>query len=380
MESVYVGKELSSAEKLAVEAIVKNYPDEGIIQVKAMHTADFTDEEDVPSGMLMIHPLSAKVHVDSLPLNAFTYLAIVPILVTSKLWEDSDFKSKAKLLDEAVPQFTDKPPTLSTRNVETSLDRKVWNTELGEDENAFAGVFKQTINRDVKYFICVQAGAPVACRQLRNRLSRNPLTFEQLLLDEDYNYCHYIAQRNVSRIAAVVSRAMSKGIRKMRDPGSFKTKEYSGIPYMAKPLYNQATTTIKEIVHNSEKVVGIFNKLTPVSNSIPKTFIYEGPYNGIAVFEMNGKTIGNSLPSCSGKRSIPIPLNKAEITQRMEGIICEGDITKHPDIAFDTFNPVNEESFLDNMESLGWKVQGLNNLIPVIVKIFNPAIKRKEVK
>jgi len=65
---------------IAIQAIQKNYGKSDIKEVKIFHTADFTDEEDVPGGLLMVHPMSAKVHVDSIPLNAFSYLAIVPVL------------------------------------------------------------------------------------------------------------------------------------------------------------------------------------------------------------------------------------------------------------------------------------------------------------
>jgi len=362
---------------LAVAAIRKNYPDGQIREIKTFHTADFTDEEDAPSGVLTVHPLTAKLHVDSIPLNAFAYLAIVSILPKKELSE-AEIKSMSAQLHEAVPQFSALPPSLKTRALNSHLDGKNWNAELGEDENAFAGIFKQTKGRQTNYYIAIQAGAPMACKQLRERIARSPMTFEQLLEDKDYNYAHYIAKRNVERLAYNVARAMSLPIKHQMDIGAHREFEYSGLPMKAIATYMQPVSTIMPIVHNSERTVGVFNKLTPVANSAPVNFIYEGPYNGIAVYQMNQQGIGHALPSHSGKLANPTKLSQTESVKRAAGIICEGgDILKHPDIVADSFRSTDSEEFADAMVKLGWKVQNLNNLIPVLVKIFNPQVKRK---
>jgi hypothetical protein len=377
MSEVFCGRSLSSAEKLAINAIAKNYPDNGLTQIRALHTADFTDPEDVPSGIAMIHPPNATVHVDSLPLNTFTYLAVVPILST-KRWTDADFKDKEKLIHEAVPQFSKNPPSLKCRSVDTGIDGKNWQAELGEDENAFAGVFKQTKGRDSRYFIAVQAGAPMACKQLRQRIAKqSPApTFDQLLGDKDYNYCHYIAQRNVLRLAYNVARALKVPVRHMDDVGTHREFAYSGLPMRAVPLYLQPISTIMQISHDSAPAVAVFNKLTPVAHAAPTTFVYAGPYEGIVPFHFGGKAIGYALPVHVGKEENPRKLSSAEIDKRAEGVFCEGNIRTHPDIATDSFKSIDNEEFRDAMNSLGWKTQGLTHMVPVSIKIFNPSIKR----
>lgn len=377
MSSVFVGhRELTAQERVAVNAIVKNYPDNGIVQIKAAHTVDFTDPEDVPGGIVMIHPPNAAVHVDSLPLNAFTYMAIAPILPT-KNWTDADFTGKEQAINEAVPQFAPNPPSLKCRSgLENGMDGRAWQAELGEDENAFAGVFKQTKGRETRYFIAVQAGAPMACKQLRQRIAKQTPTFEQLLLDKDYNYCHYLAQRNVQRLAYNVARALKVPVRHIDDSGAHREYEYSGLPMIAVPSYLQPTSTILPVSHGSEAAIGVFNKLTPIKNAAPTAFVYAGPYEGIVPFHFNGKGIGHGIPVHVGKEANPRKLSHEEIRKRSEGVFCEGDIRKHPDITTDAFKSAETKEFKDAMTQIGWEMQGVTPMVPVTLKIFNPAIKR----
>ncbi len=368
---VYSGPKLSSKDELAVKAILKNYENGQILKIDALHNVDFTDEEDIPGGFLMVHPVDAKLHVDSLPLNAFTYMMIVPILSDVK---EADLKPE--LLHEAVPQFVSKdqtPPSLKCQSIDGSMDGKTWNAEFGEDEHAFAGIFNQTKGRDTRYFIGVQAGAPMACKQLRDRIARKNMTFEELLNDNDYNYAHYIAQRNAQRIAYNVARAFQLPIRHMSDVGAFKEQEFSALPMRAVASYVQPTSTVQRITHDSQSAIGVFNKLSPLSKT---HFVYEGPWNGIAVFHMRTGGIGHALPSHSGKLEKPKKLSPAEISKRMKNVLCEGDIKKHPEIISETYKSVDSEDFLESMNKLGWKTQNLRNLIPIVIKIYNPNVKR----
>lgn len=376
MDSVYVGPRLNEQEKLYISAILKNYPQNQISHIQAFHTADFSDSEDVPGGLLMIHPSNASIHTDSLPLNAFSYLAIVPI--SGNHWTDADFKGKEALIHEACPQFGSKPPSLRCQSIDTPLDGKPWNSEFGEDENAFAGVFKQSKGRDTRFFIGVQAGAPLAVKELRKKINKKNLTFEQLLVDREYNYAQYLAQRNCQRLAYNVARALKVPIRSMTDMGAFTEHEYSARPKLAVPLYMQPISSIAPVVHNSTRKIGIFNKLTPIENAAPLQFVYEGPYNGIAVFAMNGKGRGYALPAHSGKVATAWPLTPEEVTKRCRDVFCEGDITYHPDMVADNYQPVDSEEFLESMKKLGWRQKTtLNNLVPVSLKIFSPEIRRK---
>ena len=42
----------------------------------------------------------------------------------------------------------------------------------------------------------------------------------------------------------------------------------------------------------------------------------------------------------------------------------------------DTFRSVDSDEFLDEMKTMGWKPQNMANLIPVLLKVTNPNLKR----
>jgi hypothetical protein len=344
-----------------------------IHHVHGLHTVDFADiENDLPNGIVMVHPNDAKVQVENLPLHAFSYLVVCPVISGNV----EEIKNATSELQKAVPQYSSQPPSLLVRNSATGMDFKHWQAEFGEDEHSFAGVFKKTKGRDTKYYICAQAGAPVACQQLREKLLKNPMTFEQLLNDKDYNYCHYLAQRNACRLAYNVARACKLNIKHSPDTGAFAEYEYSGKPMRALAMHMQPSSTISELNYNSEKAVAVYNKATPIDGIVTTQYVYEGPYNGIAVFNINGRAKGLALPSMSGKLEKPTKITQS-IETRCSGILCEKmDPKKHPDLIENTFNETNNDEFLQEMIKLGWKIEGLHNLVPVLVKIWDPTIKR----
>lgn len=376
--SFYVGRELAPQERIFIQALASNYPDGGITQVQAFHNADFSDSEDVPGGLLMVHPIGAQVHVDSIPMNAFSYLTVV--LTEGEI--DAS-KLNVEALHEACPQFSSRPPSLRCQSIDTDTDGASWNAEFGEDDTAFAGLFKQTKGRDTKYYIVSQAGAPQAVKQLREKLIRNPMNFGELLKSREYNYAHYIAKRNSERLAYNVGRALRLPMRAMADVGSAQdaSRDYLANPPRAVPLHTQANSTIEP---KGNGQVAIFHRLTPVSNCAPLQFVYEGPYNGIAVFAMpRGGAHGLALPAHSGKISSNVnTLSQKEIQERCRGIICEGlsDVSQHPEIASEAYNSTSSEEFTQAMEGLGWRPNKalINNLVPVLLKISNPELRRNE--
>lgn len=359
-------------EHVAFQAILKNYNDD--VEIVALQNKDFTDiENDIPSGIVMLHPPTAQVHVDSLPLNIFDYMAVC--LINKEGLKDSDFQGKEALLHEAAPQYVGEPATLSVRDPSTSMDGSHWRVELGENENGFAGIFKRVKGRSTKYYVCAQAGAPVACRQLRQKLAENPMTFEQLLVDKDYNYCHYLAQRNVQRLAYNIARAFKVRISHSQDTSAKTDSSFSGKPMKALPTYMQPVSTIKKLESGE---VGVFNKVTPIAGNSDYHFIWEGPYHGISVFQMDKRGRGVGLPAHSGRLQNPLKV-KEPISQRAQGIVCERiSADQHPDVVQQTYQTVEDDVFLQEMTKLGWKTHGMNNMIPVMVKIHDPSFTRVE--
>jgi hypothetical protein len=358
-------RSLSDKDQLQVNTILKNY-EKQIHAIHASSTADFTSEEQVASGILMIHPPSAKIHVDSLPINAFTYLAICPILnVKGRVYTDEDFKN-VQLLQTAVPQYADQPANLKFK------DNKPWKAELGEDENAFAGVFKQTKGRNTRYYVAAQAGAPLACRQLREKIIKNKMTFEQLLLDPDYSYAHYLAQRNVQRLAFNVARAMKVPIRHMEDVSAYAENEFSGRPMRAMPQYLQPISTIQPVNYEGISAIGVFNKLSPIKEKVH--FVYQGPFAGIAMLNVPHVS-GQALPSTTG-RVIVGELSKSPLPK--DGLVWEkGGSENHEQLHPQAFADIEEEHILGELKEMGWKPEQISTLIPIAVKIFTSEIKRK---
>lgn len=367
--SMYVGPTLTEKQQKSIDALLRNYPDNQCAVIQALHTVDFTDDEKPPAGLLTVHPITAKVHPDSLPLNFFSYLAVFPVL-NNKLVDEKNMKPE--LLQNVIKQYSANPPKLNVRSpLPQQCDGKTWEPEFGEDENAFAGLFKQVKGRDTKYFVCVQAGAPVACKQLREKLVKKPMTFEQLFLDADYNYAHYIAQRNVQRIAFDVAKALKVPIRHMIDHGAHVATPYTARPLRGIASHLQPTCTIERV----GKDVGVFNQLAPLNNKSPVLFVYEGPYNGIAVLNVSKVQGHYALPAQSGrlvaeKSKTPLPAN---------GLIWDamGSDANHPDLNPAAFRDTQSDEFLDGMKQMGWQQHQIYNLHPVAVKIFNPEVKRK---
>jgi hypothetical protein len=357
-----------------IDALISNG---GVSRIEALHTVDFSDpEEPHPAGLVTVHPLDAKVHPDSL--TAVRYLAVVPVNGASFGEFDKD------ALNRAVPQFAaSNPPSLRCRSTETKLDDKVWHPELGDDDLAFAGVFTQTKGRDVKHFICVQAGVPLATRQMREKMNLytkrtgSPMTFDQLMSDPDYNYLHYIAQRNVQRLAYNVARTFKLPIRHTPDIGTKREFEHSGVPMMAKPAVLQPISTMVPITGTAS--VAVYNVASPMAKV---DYVYEGPYHGIAVFNTKGVK-GIALPAHSGRKSSvsAATLASAEISKRVSdaGIICEGGTpASHPNVSTEAFHRTDTEEFIDEMKTMGWKSHNMINLVPVVIKISDARLVRPQ--
>lgn len=377
---------LDDGARLKIEATLENYPGNTIFKIYGYPNADFTDEEDSPKGLLSIHPIEAKVNVDSIPEEMFKFMVICPIIEkNNKLYTDADFTINAKL-DEAVVQYSDKPPSMHIRN-KHNADMDTWNSELNSD--GFAGIFKKVRenNRDADYFVVVQAGAPVACAEFKDYLNaRSDMTFKDLVEDPKFSYTQNVARRNAERIAYNVARAYSVPIAHTVDVSSHKKEQHSAQPMRAEPpkCHRQALSTIKVLPQGfkSKESVAIFHEVRPVSEVNDVCFVCASPYEGIVQFNMNGNGIGYGLPATTGRQQTESTreLSQKEMTERTRGITWEGKDTLsfHPDLHPDAFKKVDSK-FLKSMKNLGWRQEGTDNrekLVPVVLKLGNPDKKR----
>ena len=332
-----------------------------LIGAKSIHTFvnfNANDKEDAPAGVVTRHEPKSTVHPDAIPIDALQYLIMVPILGEHK---DEEFDA-AKLM-EAIPQYAQRnPPAIN--------DERSWNPELGS-ENSFAGVFKTNDgSRETKHFICVQASVPTTSKALRAFIAKNPkMTYEQLVNAPEYHSAHYVASRNAARIAYNVARALKVPIHHMEDSGR-------NAPQRAVPSFSQTSSTVRAI--GSE--VGVFSKVRPVESAGSQKFhaVYAGPYDGIALFHMDGKAKGIGLPVTTGygeRKSVNAPVSE----KRAKGIVWEGNAKNHPDMHKDSFIAADADQFISAMRGTGWSETGIKSVtrfVPVAVKVFNPELKR----
>lgn len=375
---MYIGAPIQNPDQqLRIDALSIDYPNDSLQLVRAFPNVDFSDDTQMPSGLVTVHPLGSKVHSGSLPYHAFTHLVVCPILGECT---DSTFRGKEDKLHEAIPQFTSKPLSLLTRNLENGLDASTWSVELGEDDTAFAGVFKQNVGRKTNYFVAAQIGAPMLVRHLKNKINKTAMTFEQLLKDPDYSYGCYAAPRVASRAAYNVARAFGVPIRHTNDEGAHTETVYAAKPMRAMPSHTQVISTITTVSNNGQRMAAIFNRVTPVvANNMTKHYVYEGPFNGLAEFDVKNMGTDIGMPANSGRGGAQGAEGDAERLPA-EGLIWEvgkAVSTKHPDLVKDAFRSAHSDEFLQGMQELGWKAgNSAPNLIPVCVKIYNPEIKR----
>jgi hypothetical protein len=327
--------------------------------------ADATDEEDLPSGHVYIHDLDEVINPDDIPNVAFQYVVVTPIL--SKTVDES--KLSQQRLDEAIPQYVADPFTLLRR------DSVPVNAELGS-QDACAGIFKTVDGRDTRYWVIAQAGAPIACKQLKQKI-KNDMTWRQLLDDPDYHYAMYAAERNTKKLAYNVARAARVPIRHEPDIGSYATPGFGTPSHRAKGGLLQATSTITRV---GAKSVAVYHRVRPAENANAECMVHSGPYEGFTLFNMAGKAKTLGLPADVGRAAGA--LDSACNPERANGIQWEGRVGNaiHADLHPQTFNAI-DDNFLSAMTTLGWKQEGVRSklhFVPVMVKIFNPEIKRRQ--
>lgn len=374
-------------EKIATEAMLENYPNGTLRKVYSFANADFADPERVPSGILSIHPMKARVHPDSVPDELFESLVVCKIHDPSHKLGDADFAGKEAQLLEEIPQFSANPPRLfgvAPQNVE-DRDVATWSAEIGE--NGYVGIFKKLADnhRDNDYYVVVQAGAPVACREFkRGILHREHRTFEELMFDPAYNFTKNIARRNAERLAYCAARAVGCDILKEPDVSAFTPHSYIAQPYRATPRVGlcQTVSSIEPISWGGKRHAAVYHKVRSMNRSQESCFVTAGPYDGVTIFNMRGKTTGLGVPVSTGIRNRNVDaskVNEEEMEKRARGFTWEKQTSAyHPELLPGKHARVDDE-YLEKMKQLGWKQKGINNrttLIPVIVKLSNPEIKR----
>lgn len=380
--AVYSGHQLAPENREVVETIVKEHEPEHIF---GLVNQDFSDGENLPSGLATIFSQKTRVNPDAIPQEAFQFT--VACALNDKrdgtAWKDADFAGKLEALNEAVPQFTpENPPTLNGSHEVDVADDHPWNAELGCTDT-FAGIMKlahggKAREANNKFYVVVQAGIPLVAQELRKTIASSNMTYKELLDHPDYKQARDLAKRNATRLAMQVAYAMKVEIGSAPDWAAKTSETWEAPPYKALPTFAQSMSTIAPYMGDK---VAVYHKVRPIRDAKLNCMVYAGPYEGIAMFSMKGNSNQIGLPATSGRNATVNPNTRVNWKSRAEGLIWEGmgADCKHPDLHPDAFRPIDDK-FLESMKTMGWEQSGIDNrhyLIPVCVKIFNPEIKRK---
>ena len=179
-------------------------------------------------------------------------------------------------------------------------DNSPWSAEIGSD--GFLGVYKTQKGRKADYYMVAKTAS----------------------------------KRNSQRAIYAAARSLGLDVKGTEDFSAYVSQ-----PYIAKP-------TIAEC--------------HPICGQ-GKTAIYEGPYNGISIFDV----VGQDIPTQTEKNKTPGYGNYNE-----SGFVWEGKSKTHPDLRQDLFREVD----LNEMKKLGWKQGEHTHMIPVLVKLGNPDLNK----
>jgi AraC-like DNA-binding protein len=359
-------------------------------QVICYINADFHDSEDTPAGTLAIHSVDSLVHPDSIPSSVFEHIILVPINDHPSHpngYTDADFTGKEDLLQAAVPQYSQNPPSLDKRNPENNFDRDAWTPELGQSESSFAGIFKKmrSNNRDADYYIGVQVGAPLASSELKEALmAEGPVTYGKLLKDPRLHYVNYLALRNAKRLAYEIGFKLGLPIHHVEDPSAYTPTSYAAKPMRAEPRqdFQHTVSSIKPVQFKGEESVGIFHKVRPVEECVKHNLVMTSPYDGITMFSVQERPIGYAVPCDTGKR---VHIDDAitthpEISARHKGIVYEGNETALKVLAPNVYHSIDGE-MLRGMDQMGIsksRIDTVSQFIPVLLKVSNIDLKRPQ--
>jgi len=373
--------------KVAMEAILENYPGESISEVVSLVNANYSDPDNVPSGIIMIHPETAIVHPDSIPKELFQYTVACKIQDKDGTLTDEYFKKHEDDLRTSIPQYNTKPPRIDGVFSNTSNDKASWGPELGE--NGFAGIYKEMHpnQRETTYYVVIKAAVPKACRELRQKFIRKQgRKFKEIVQDPVFNFTTKLAERNAQRLAYCVAQVCNvKLARKIEDSRAYLERPSTAAPYLGLGYdgFSQPTSVIDALVWKGEGKIALFHKARAASRVQDTCMVDAGPYNGLTLFKLKNGVVGPGLPNTT-KSTRPSEVGQIGSTdkakRRARGFTWEGkDGHSHPDLHPERHTEVNDE-FLEAMSNLGWDQRGVHThftLVPVVVKLSNPDIKRK---
>ena len=361
---------------------------------------DMTDPEEMPRGTVMLYDRDAKVVPSTIPSTLGQCLMVTPLLPRKGGYKDSDFQGEAvmKLLSENIPQFNDDPPSLDNRHPRTNDDLAPWGPELGQ-EDGMVGVYKvmEPNGRNARYYLGVRSAIPETVHQLRCEIARTSpaegYTYGDLADDRRLQYIEYLGRRNGYRLLWAAAQTLGVPILNGVDGSHILPPQQlalegdaSTAPRRAEPEYVQTISSIQSIIQGGTERIAVYNGVTPGKECGTEFFTYVSPYDGMVRFPLNAKAKGLAMPVLTGRRSAktwtkPLEQSVDDIASRAEqsSIVWEQQAA-HPQLR--ELHPENamqvDRTFLRVMQQCGWDLMDRSShMIPVLVKVSNPALRRK---
>jgi len=362
----------------------------------SLDTSGVADGE-LPRGMVMLYDRDAKLKPSDIPSTLGQYLMVAELMPRPQGYKDADFHSEEarRALNENIPQFNENAPSYDLRHPRTNEDIDAWGPELGQ-EDGVVGVYKvmEPNGRDARYYLGVKSSIPEVVHRFKQDLARSPemqqgtMTFGDLMDDKRLHYVDYMGRRNGYKLMYAAMKALGVGAPHGVDGDHYvpaQRHDSTAKPMRAEPEHVHAITTIEPIIQGGHERIAVYNGLAPSYQCGEKCFTFVSPYDGIMRFNMNGENTGLALPVLTGRRTldgtVPVEASQEDILKRAKqsSIIWEqsAKYPAHPDLHPDAHYQVDKE-FLRSMQQSGWKRENERDLmIPVLLKISNPALRRK---
>jgi len=385
---------LHESQRAKLNALVESCPE--LVALHVYPNLDTTSEENIPSGIAMYFPLTAKVDPTVVSDSLFQTVCISKVLGSPHGVEldDEHFIKGAAAINAAVDQFPENRVTGDTRHPVTSRDKHAWASELG-GEGSFIGAYYQLdTHRDKTYYLSARGTAPLVVRDLKTAIAERDPTYNDLLYGDEFRAvlknAAYVAHRNVQRNLANVAEALKVSIARTDDVGQWLAEAHHSYRERACPECTLDAYTIRSATYDKTPVAVLYNGVVPAEDLVQlrdkKFYIVANPNDGIYVAKLTSANKLTAVPIDTGRASVVQEQQKKKTNSALkikshainQGIVWENQksLTQHPDLVPGTFHPLGSD-MKATLRTAGWNPdEPVGVLVCLAAKIYNPSLKR----
>ncbi len=345
-----------------------------------------------PTGQVVLHPWDSKVKSISLEPDTFQCMIVCRIVPkANQRFTDDFFQKKLQDLCDSVPQYSNRPISLFTRDEESgdNTDKAVWVEEMGP--RGWVDVSKKARpNRvDHDYYITVCASVPVLGEDIIKDIDESevPDTFQSALTGK-LLYWKLASARNACRLGEKISAALGVSIlTDNEDEGAVYhvDPDNEGPKVTAQPTYTQYISSVQRGVNGSggARAGVVYNHASPNTNTNGRKmgyhFVLVSPYTGYVGLKVPANlrppTVG--FPNTTGRSTPSGKLGKVEqaiMEDRARNVTWEGRDENPEEISFrlhpEAYRELDEQFIRKAFLECGWEERyGMDAFIPVITKV-----------